>query len=35
MIEQEKTSADLGLKVRDYLEKKGLLNIEKEEHISN
>ena len=35
MIEQEKTSADLGLKVRDYLEKKGLLNIEKEELISN
>lgn len=35
MIEQEKTSADLGLKVRDYLEKKGLLNIEKEEQISN
>ena len=35
MIEQEKTSADLGLKVRNYLEKKGLLNIEKEEQISN
>lgn len=35
MIEQEKTSADLGLRVRDYLEKKGLLNIEKEEQISS
>ena len=29
MIEQDKTNSELGLRVRDYLEKKGLLNIEK------
>ena len=35
MIEQDKTNSELGLRVRDYLEKKGLLNIEKEQQISN